>query len=832
MKRNILIAIIVVITLSLTAYDESYIVKQDGTGDFSNIHSAINAVANGTSAIIYVFGSATPYTGTNNTDLTWNGNDKSIYMCGVNNPQIDCNDNSRAFSLSYTTLEDIIEGFTIVDASGGGGAGGAIRVKDGCTKIKNNTFEDCHYGTYTSSYQMNDYTNSRGGAIFIEHANDDQSSEISGNSFDNCVAFEGGAICVEEGYCLIENNEFDDNHACYSTLGTGNNGTGGAIHLISSITDVLNNEFTSNSAPAGELVISSYLGLVSEVTDNIFDSNYRGNWAGLGAMGSLVYCSKFNNNIVKNHAIQDLHLFYLLLGYTNPINTICRNNTFIDNEVQLAYSADQVYTNCIFKNNSSPYTGSNFINDEELEYCSIYNSESIANATLTNCITVDPKISSTTYQPLWNSTTKSPCIDTGDPSITDPDETPSDMGAVRAIDHDYHITTATPNRYRYRSFPVLDRTYGEGFTTTYVCQPVEDQTEYFEIFNIDPSYTIWSSQIWLPTELGILNSKDGYKLYTDDEVDIPTSGITLPENTEIDLNSGENWIGYFVKESMTIDEAFADIWDHLEAVYSEDWAWQHGGVIQPERCALIYGKMYIVYVDAACSFVYGDGPSVPPEEREMTDGFTYSETPAYTPINITELDDPTVEEVGVLLDGACIGATKVEDFPLQILAFPPNTSRGSGNLTFAFYYGNRSYEYSEKYFIVDPNTGQTSQSTIELRPYHFNTISFGKPPKRSQTPKIITSNYPNPFNPSSAGRSPSTTISYSLPQETDMLTLEIYNIKGQKVKTLLKGEHDAGTYQAIWSGKDDNGTKAAAGIYFYKLSTPEHTLMKKMMLLK
>jgi len=86
------------------------------------------------------------------------------------------------------------------------------------------------------------------------------------------------------------------------------------------------------------------------------------------------------------------------------------------------------------------------------------------------------------------------------------------------------------------------------------------------------------------------------------------------------------------------------------------------------------------------------------------------------------------------------------------------------------------------------------------------------------------SNYPNPFNPT-------TTIAYSLPND-GMIELNVYNIKGQLVKTLVKEEKLAGSYEIVWNGKDNNEKSVSSGIYFYKFSTKDDTIMKKMLLLK
>ncbi len=83
---------------------------------------------------------------------------------------------------------------------------------------------------------------------------------------------------------------------------------------------------------------------------------------------------------------------------------------------------------------------------------------------------------------------------------------------------------------------------------------------------------------------------------------------------------------------------------------------------------------------------------------------------------------------------------------------------------------------------------------------------------------------PNPFNPN-------TTIAYSLP-EAGKVRLDIYNVKGQLVKTLVNTEHVAGFHSAVWNGKDMNNKTVASGVYFYRISSPHKTQTKKMLLLK
>ncbi|MDP2683966.1 MAG: CHAP domain-containing protein [bacterium] len=83
----------------------------------------------------------------------------------------------------------------------------------------------------------------------------------------------------------------------------------------------------------------------------------------------------------------------------------------------------------------------------------------------------------------------------------------------------------------------------------------------------------------------------------------------------------------------------------------------------------------------------------------------------------------------------------------------------------------------------------------------------------------LSQNYPNPFNPV-------TTIQYSLPEATQV-TLDIFNILGQKVTTLVNEHQEAGEYSISWDAQ-----KQASGIYFYHLVTGEAVETKKMVLLK
>lgn len=94
----------------------------------------------------------------------------------------------------------------------------------------------------------------------------------------------------------------------------------------------------------------------------------------------------------------------------------------------------------------------------------------------------------------------------------------------------------------------------------------------------------------------------------------------------------------------------------------------------------------------------------------------------------------------------------------------------------------------------------------------------------------LKQNYPNPFG-KSVGRSNSTTISFNL-KKSGQTELVIYNIKGQKVKSLLNSRLEYGNHTVNWDGKNSSGQLVSSGVYFYKLDFGGSTISQKMILIK
>ena len=84
---------------------------------------------------------------------------------------------------------------------------------------------------------------------------------------------------------------------------------------------------------------------------------------------------------------------------------------------------------------------------------------------------------------------------------------------------------------------------------------------------------------------------------------------------------------------------------------------------------------------------------------------------------------------------------------------------------------------------------------------------------------VLYQNYPNPFNPS-------TTIRFSLPQRSD-IALVIYDELGNEIRTLVSGDHEAGTYEV-----DFDATGLSSGIYFYQIKSASFSETRKLVLMK
>ncbi|MFQ5583173.1 MAG: FlgD immunoglobulin-like domain containing protein [Calditrichia bacterium] len=154
-----------------------------------------------------------------------------------------------------------------------------------------------------------------------------------------------------------------------------------------------------------------------------------------------------------------------------------------------------------------------------------------------------------------------------------------------------------------------------------------------------------------------------------------------------------------------------------------------------------------------------------------------------------------------------------DHFPLNII--PSNLKRGEG---FA-------YAVQE---IIAGETGSThilnNGNRIEITNPNVTSLRLTKTEAPVPLTFEVKQNYPNPFNPS-------TTIKYAIPQP-GKVDIIIYNALGQKIKTLVSGNKEAGFHEVVWDATNEAGLKVGSGIFFYTVKAGDQQAVGKMILLR
>ena len=142
--------------------------------------------------------------------------------------------------------------------------------------------------------------------------------------------------------------------------------------------------------------------------------------------------------------------------------------------------------------------------------------------------------------------------------------------------------------------------------------------------------------------------------------------------------------------------------------------------------------------------------------------------------------------------------------------------------------GNSSSRHEYKYVDKGLTDGIKYWYKLEDVDYSGNTELHGPvsatPIKSVPKEFCLHPNYPNPFNPE-------TTISYDL-SEDGFVELSVYNMRGEKVTTLIKGNQEAGSYRLNWDGTNRNGEIVSSGIYFLRIASGSYSRTSKMVFIR
>ena len=131
--------------------------------------------------------------------------------------------------------------------------------------------------------------------------------------------------------------------------------------------------------------------------------------------------------------------------------------------------------------------------------------------------------------------------------------------------------------------------------------------------------------------------------------------------------------------------------------------------------------------------------------------------------------------------------------------------------------------------VRDGGSGGTgilnSWALYDITGFECDSGPVATPENTLPTRFTLAQNVPNPFNPA-------TEISFAVPAEAGLVTLDIFDLRGFKVRNLERSQLAPGVYMRVWNGRDDAGTAVSSGVYFYRLSGSNFTQTRKMLIVQ
>ncbi|NLK50475.1 MAG: T9SS type A sorting domain-containing protein, partial [Candidatus Cloacimonetes bacterium] len=320
-----------------------------------------------------------------------------------------------------------------------------------------------------------------------------------------------------------------------------------------------------------------------------------------------------------------------------------------------------------------------------------------------------------------------------------------------------------------------------------------------------------------------LGDGKAYHIYMLSSANWQVQGVQIPPNTPISLNDGWNMAAYFPQTQMSTSTAISSISAWLQQVKGSD------GVYIPNNPYntldfMAPGKGYWIKISGNHSLIY---PNRGSQENGLAGIMRRKELPevALKPGSAVVLARCDIAEVRDILlarvDNELRGAEALiapESFPAALIQI----------------YCEEAGEQA-RFSILKPDGQELPLVTsLELEPGQSYGTQSGfiiLEPQIVAADDILVfetalkGSYPNPFNPS-------TTIKYDVAADNTLVSLTIYNIKGQRVCSLVDARIDKGSHTVVWNGTDDMGREVSSGIYLLKFSANNHNRSMKLLLQK
>lgn len=648
-------------------------------------------------------------------------------------------------------------------------------------------------------------------------------------SYNTCD--DGGAIYLDDNSCLINNTIYKNSSSenaggIYISL-IGGNWRSTAIAFVTQ-----NNIYDNSCDNFGGGVYIHVEGLELSSSLNFHHNIINNNTAAYGGGLCFEYGTTDITNCVisYNKAVTSGTGFYVRCdnASANIQNSIIWGNSDTDGN-----SDEQGYMYLP----QNPYD----ILVSSVNYSCLLNGNTAVQGanecTFSNNITTSPQFADI-YGYDFHLSANNACATSGNPSVS----TYIGRYPYATTTAQASFTNSLHTGWNWVSFPRLDRdpeTDASVNTVSTILSYLNNTGSQFEddyYHYLSYSYGSWTGT----SNLGTIKSSEGYKVNMVATNSITKTGTTINPNTVLVLDPNkENWVGYFMPFTMTPEQALGNAMDNLIEIKTEKWAMTRANTSsswlttttssRDAKVAFNYGDMVSLKIagTSAINIKWQQGVAQSlMYARAQANNFTYTEQEDYTPIYVTVNSGTLPQEIGVLVNGKCVGAAVVEGDTTEINAYLTPEDEGQ-EITLAFSYDSKALPKN----ITDYTVMNYATNQQELKPILYDQrdgyyhILVGKSDNPVIVPQVsMSQNYPNPFNPE-------TTISYYVPKEA-RVELTIYNIRGQKVKNLFSGVVNPGQQKIVWDGKDNHNQRTASGIYLYQLKVGNQFIQKKMALIK
>ena len=320
------------------------------------------------------------------------------------------------------------------------------------------------------------------------------------------------------------------------------------------------------------------------------------------------------------------------------------------------------------------------------------------------------------------------------------------------------------------------------------------------------------------SSLTSLTDGRAYSIMLSSPVTWNVTGTAIPASTPISLVDGWNLTAYLPQTALSVTAATQSITAWLQQVKGTD------GVYIPNNpystlTTMYPGKGYWIKLSGAHNLIY-------PTSRNVAE---LSEAPMNSKVNqlpssmvlLARCDNASAGDILIArVNGELRGAETLispEGFPAALLQIYTDTAGEEISLWLQKPDGSE-VELANR-FSTEPN------STLGSYPQFISLELRDGSSEVTELPTRLNGCYPNPFNPS-------TTISFSIAEESAWVKINIYNLKGQKVHQLTNAEYSKGLHSLVWNGTDDKGRALSSGVYMIELNAGSYRKTAKAMLAK